>query len=515
MKPSIEQLPDDPETLRRMLLDALQQNMELKQKNHDHAKEIRLLKQQIALYLAQKYGRRTEIHPGQGSLFNEAESEAAAVEEPSEETTTIAEHNRRKGGRRPIPGNLPREEVVIDLPPEEKFCNAAGCNHAELQRIGEEISEQYDIVPSRIFVLKTVRPKYACPCCREGVKIAPAPLQPIPKSNASPGILAHIAVSKYADGLPLYRQEKILERLGVDLSRATTSKWMVACAEILQPIFNLIRDHVFDTGCMYCDETVIQVLKEADKSPGSKSFMWVLGSHAAQEKAVCFFYSPSRSGKVARALLEDYQGFLHTDGYQGYNNLPAGIRRVGCLAHARRKFHDATKAGAAGAEGSIAAQALTRIQKIYAVEKQIRHKPPEIRKSEREKLSLPLLDDLYRWLVQVKDSLPPKSLTGRACAYLLDEWPFIIRFLEDGRLEVDTNWIERQIKPFVIGRKAWLFADTPNGAEASAILYSVIETCSLNNLDPFSWLRKAFTELPYAQTLADYEALLPWNFKKC
>ncbi|HYX32539.1 MAG TPA: transposase [Oligoflexus sp.] len=154
------------------------------------------------------------------------------------------------------------------------------------------------------------------------------------------------------------------------------------------------------------------------------------------------------------------------------------------------------------------------MQKIYAVEKQIRHKPSEIRKSEREKLSTPLPDELYKWLVEVKDSLPPKSLTGKACSYLFDEWPFIVRFLEDGRLEVDTNWIERQIKPFVIGRKAWLFADTPNGAEASAILYSVIETCNLNNVDPFSWLKKTFTDLPYAQTLADYEALLPWNFKK-
>jgi transposase len=228
MSPTSDQLPNDIEALKELLLKALhanaaleENNQNLKKRSEVDAKEIRLLKQQIALYLAQKYGRRTEIHPGQGSLFNEAESEAAAVEGAAEETTTVAEHNRRKGGRRPIPENLPREEVVIDLPAEEKFCNAAGCNHAELQRIGEETSEQYDIAPSRIFVLKTIRPKYACPCCREGVRIAPAPLQPIPKSNASPGILAHIAVSKYADGLPLYRQEKILERLGLDLSRSS------------------------------------------------------------------------------------------------------------------------------------------------------------------------------------------------------------------------------------------------------------------------------------------------------
>lgn len=239
------------------------------------------------------------MHPGQGSLFNEAEVEVAATAVDIDETTTIPEHKRRKGGRRSIPENLPREEVIIDLPVREKFCPSPDCKHAELERFGEETSEQYDIVPSRIFVLKTVRPKYACPCCREGVKLAPAPLQPIPKSNASPGILAHIAISKYADGLPLYRQEKILERLGVDLSRSTTSKWMIACAELLQPIFNLIRDHVFDTRCIYCDETVIQVLKEAHKAPGSKSFMWVIGSHASETKAVCFF--------IARPAAERWQ----------------------------------------------------------------------------------------------------------------------------------------------------------------------------------------------------------------
>ena len=305
--------------------------------------QIAGLLEQFRLQRQQRFGASSEQAPGQGVLFNEAET---LVAEPPDEPTPNAAtptadppHPPRRGRRRPLPPALPRIEVVHDLAAGDQQC-ACGC---QLNALGEEISEQLDIIPAQVRVIRHIRKTYACPRCETAPITAPLPAQPIPKSNASAGLLAHIAVAKYQDGLPLYRQEAILQRAGIDLSRQTLARWMVQAAELLQPLHNLLRDELLSGPVIHCDETVVQVLKEPDKPPQSPSYMWVQAGGPPAHKVILYDYHPSRSGQVPLRLLEGYRGYLMTDGYEGYNALAAGdgITHLCCWAHARRKFVEA------------------------------------------------------------------------------------------------------------------------------------------------------------------------------
>jgi transposase len=403
-------------------------------------------------------------------------------------------------------------EILHDLTDEEKVCSEDG---TALERIGEEVSEQLEFIPARFRVLRHVRPKYACPTCRTGIHTAPVPPQPIPKSLASPTLLAHVAVSKYADGLPLYRQEGMFRRLGIDLPRASLANWMVKTGELVQPLVNLLREDLLASGFVQCDETRYQVLKEPGKPATSQSYVWV--QLAPEAGVVLYDYDASRSAEVPKQLLAGFQGFLQTDGYGGYGAIgrEPGITHVGCWAHARRRFDEALKAQKSSTKKkrsvkeSKALQGLAFIQKLYQIERQIREKPPDEVQRVRQERSRPVMEKLRAWLTESIPRVPPQSLTGKALSYLDDQWPKLIRVLEDGRLPLDTNRVENAIRPFVVGRKNWLFADTVRGAEASANIYSLIETAKANGLDPFAYLRYVFTELPAATTLDEVEGLLP------
>jgi transposase len=362
-----------------------------------------------------------------------------------------------------------------------------------------------------------VRPKYACPTCKQGVATAALPPQPIPKSIASPALLAHVATQKFVDGLPLYRQERALERIGVALPRSTLASWMVKMGQAVQPLVNLLHEEILATGLVQCDETRFQVLREPGREAASLSYLWVLRAGGRDgPAAVLYHYDPSREGEVAERLLEGFQGYLQTDGYVGYDALGTrpGIVHVGCFAHARRKFHEAWKAQGGGKEAkptqeSKARQGLERIRALYRIERELAEATPAERHRVRLERSKPLLDEMRAWLGGVLDTVPPKSLTGKALAYLHKQWPKLERVLEDGRLPLDTNAVENAIRPFVVGRKAWLFADTVAGAEASANLYSLVETAKANGIEPFAYLRFVFERIPAAQHLEDFEALLP------
>lgn len=256
-----------------------------------------------------------------------------------EETITVPAHQRKKGGRKPLPADLPRLEIVHDLSDEEKVCPHDG---AAMKRIGEEVSEQLDIIPAQIRVLRHIRPKYSCPCCEEGVKVAALPPQPIPKSMASPGLLAWVTVSKYQDALPLHRLEKVIQRIGVDIPRSTLAQWMIRCGQLVQPLINLLRDEMLAYDILSMDETTVQVLDEAGKKAQSKSYMWVQRGGPPGRPMVLFDYDPSRSAQVPLRLLEGYRGYLQTDGYAGYHAavIYNGLNQLGCWAHARRKFDD-------------------------------------------------------------------------------------------------------------------------------------------------------------------------------
>jgi len=510
-------LPDDAEDLRTMLLEVSAIKETLEAELAGQRLELENLREQIRLLLHKRFGPSSErLSDDQLQLFNEAEDltdkeEATAAAAP----IVVQAHTRVRTGRRPLPASLPRVEVLHDLSAEEKICPLDGC---ELKRIGEETSEQLLVIPAKMQVLHHVRPKYACPRCQEGVKIAPPPPQVIPKSMASAGLLAYIAISKYADALPLYRQEKIFERWGVVLSRTTMANWMVQTGTALQPIVNLLRDDLLDDPYIQCDETRCQVLKEPGRPAQRQSYIWAQRGGAPGRPVILFDYDSSRGGEVPQRLFEGFSGYLQTDGYDGYNavckNNPK-IIRVGCLAHARRRFAEAVKAqikskgGAGPSKLSLAHQGLGFIKELYKIEKEIRGQSAPERKAAREAQARPILDKIETWLQGARDQAPPKSLTGRALGYLHDQWNNLTRYLEDGRLEIDNNRIENAIRPFVIGRKNWLFSDTVKGAEASANIYSVIETAKANGLDPYRYFLHLLTELPKAQRVEDFEKLLP------
>jgi transposase len=473
-----------------------------------------------ALFASKSEKRRPDDGEGGSQLhiFNEAE---ALVEDKKEEApVTIPEHTRQKPKRQPLPENLPRIEIIEDIDESEKVC-ACG---AELSRIGEDVCEKLDIVPAKIQIIRIVRPKYACKSCEgvetEGptVKIAPPPPQIIPKGIATPGLIAFVAISKYADALPLYRQEKIFERHGIEISRSTMAGWMVMAAQACSPVMDLLYRELHAGPLINVDETPIQVLKEPDRENTTKSYMWVFCGGPPEKPVFIYRYSPTRSGEVPREVLQGYRGYCQTDAFSGYDGLEQaieGLELVGCFAHARRNFVkviDARGKGARGKPGS-AEVALGYIGQLYKIEKAAR--TGELSLSEiqlfRIERAKPVLEEFKAWLEKKKDQTPPKGLLGKAINYTLSIWSRLTRYLEDGHITPDNNAAENAIRPFVVGRKNWLFAGSPSGADAAATLYSLIETAKACGLEPYQYLRFLFEKIPYASTEADYAALIPQN----
>jgi transposase/uncharacterized coiled-coil protein SlyX len=547
MKTTPADLPDSIEDLRALIFlqaeehEEEKQQLELKVAEQEHAiaeqeqtvseysEEISQLREYIRLLKSQRFGPSSERSVfEQMGLFNEAEAaadegsdgETGAQAEGDEPSIEVPAHTRRKrGGRRPLPTFIPREEIVHDVPEEEKICrNDPG---HQLARIGEEKLEQLFFIPATAKVLVHVRPKYACPSCKDGVKVAPPPPQPIPKSFATPSLLAQIVTSKYADGLPLYRQEKIFSRIGVDLSRATMASWVIRMGDLVVPLLDYALDEIRNGSYVQADETPFQVLKEDGKRATSKSYLWALRGGTEPEHPLLYYeYAPTRSGEVAQRLLEGFEGFLHTDGYWGYDGFDGqpGVVHVGCFAHARRKFNEALrgqgksqKKSKPGAKKSLARQGFDQINKLYKIERGYGDATGEERYALRAEKLAPKLAKLREWIDASKARVPPKSLTGKAISYLDSQWSKLVRVLDDGRIPLDTNAVERAIRPFVIGRRNWLFADTPSGATASARLYSLVETAKANGLEPWAYLAEVFEKLPAAATDADIEALLPWR----
>ena len=517
MKTALNQLPDDVDLLKSLVLDQLARNQQLQadkqavvQRNKHLKAQVLTLQEQLNLALARRYAASSEkISPDQYRLFDEAETDTEIPLEDDE--VIVPAHTRKKGGRKKLPDTLPRVEVVHELSGDELICPHDG---AVLNEIGAVTSEQLDIVPAKIQVIRHIRKQYAC-ACGQCIKTAALPKQPIPKSMASPGLLAHIAVSKYQDALPLYRQETILRRIGVDIPRATLANWMIRSGTLIQPLINLLRDRLLEYDIIQMDETTVQVLNEAGKRAQTKSYIWVQRGGPPDQPVVLYDYDPGRSAGVPKRLLGDFEGYLQADGYDGYNAVVAanGLTRLGCMAHARRKFTDAVKAQGRNRKRGKAHRGLSLIRKLYRIEKQARQlqlKPPE-RYGHRQKHARPVCDEIRTWLEEALPQAPPSSATGMALNYLHNEWDKLIRYLDDGRLEIDNNLAENAIRPFVLGRKNWLFSVSVKGVKASANLYSLIECAKINGLEPYAYLRHVFTELPKAGTVEAIEALLPGN----
>jgi len=509
----ISSLPDDSSQLKKIIANFKEFH---DKKISVYEQENKLLREELRLLRARLYGRKTEKYSNSAyinkTLFDMPEPE----EEPTEEIKVSA-HTKKKPGRKPIPDDLPREEIIHDIPEKEKVCDCG----ARLVRIGEEVSEQLEIIPAKIKVIRHIRPKYACKSCEgfesecPSVKIAPPEPQIIPKSIATPGLLAYILVCKFVYGLPFYRVERYFSSMGIEISRSLMCQWAMKVALACEILLNFLKEELLEGPCINMDETVIQVLNEPERSPGTKSYMWLFARAGPERSILIYEYHPTRSGSVPHKFLGDYRGAVQTDGYQGYDflDLKKEVRHIGCFAHVRRKFMDIKKSMGKGTKSSSADIALSYIHKLYRIERDIKDMSSSERYEVRQRESKPILESFKKWLDKRSNHVPPKSLLGKAIFYTLNQWPRLTGYIEDGMYSIDNNFAENAIRPFVIGRKNWLFAGTPEGARASASLYSLIETAKANGLEPYSYLKYIFEKLPHAKTLEEYEALLPWNCK--
>jgi transposase len=499
---------------------------------------IERLLEQIRLQRHRFFGVSSEQLSAQARLFDEAEVVVAAAREAGDSTdlavipapttdacaapeaataATKPPGKKARGKRGPLAAHLERVDVVIELPEAERLC-ACGTPMIE---IGQEVSEQLDIVPMRVRVLRTIRKRYACPdtasihsdtYTAQALRIAPMPAQPLPKTNASADFLAMLITTKYVDGLPLTRFERVLERHGAPVPRQTLARWVIGTAKLLQPLHNLARDRLLEGPVIHMDETPVQVLCGTGKKPTSENYMWVQTGGSPEHPVVLFDYDPSRGGDVPIRLLEGWTGYLMTDGFSGYSPLSkiAGIERLGCWAHARRGLFEAIKSQPQGKRG-LANTAVEMIGKLYLVEREVKEASNEVRLKARQERSDAILKTLKTWLELHQPNVPPKSTLGKAMGYLTNQWSRLIRYTERGDLPIDNNKCENAIRPFVIGRKAWLFSDSMAGAHASAVLYSLIETAKANGHEPYTWLRHVLRDLPKASTVDEVDALMPWN----
>lgn len=429
-------------------------------------------------------------------------------------------YTRRKsaGKREEDLSDLPVETVVYTLPEGEQAC--ACCGHG-LHEMSTETRSEIAIVPPQVKVVRHVRQVYACRHCERNelhtpIVTAPMPRPVYPGSLASPSILAHVMVQKYVESLPLYRQEQQFVRLGYALSRQTMANWMLYGAQTwLVPLYEAMKTYLLRQTVLHADETTLQVLREPGKSAETNSYLWLYRTGRDVAPAVLYDYQRTRGGEHPRHFLTGFSGYLHVDGYAGYHKV-ARVTLVGCWAHARRKFDEAIKAAPPETDTSatVAGQGLAFCNRLFSIERQLADVSPEVRYAERQKQSLPVLEAYATWLKQQRSRVLPKSLTGQAITYSLNQWEKLTAFLSDGRLEVDNNRSERAIKPFVIGRKNWLFANTPRGARASATIYSVIETAKENGLHPYAYVKYLFEQLPQLDGPLDAQALepfLPWS----
>lgn len=492
------------------------ENVELNQKLDYLMGQLRLMKKKAFGVSSEQ---ATEAVIGQLSfLFNEAEAWSPKNERTCE-TTAIAAHTRKKRSsdlNEVLPEGIAVEVVEHHIPESERLCDACG---TRMEPIGKEVRRTLVLRPATAMIREDVYYTYACHTCKAEALETPIlkteknPPE-ISGSYASPEAIAHIMVQKFVMASPLYRQEQELNRSGIQLSRQTMSNWILRASDAwLMPIYDEMRQRLVKENVLHADETTVQVLKEPGKSAQSKSYMWLYrtGSYAAWPM-ILYEYRPDRKASNAETFLKDFSGWLHADGYPGYHSLPEHIRVVGCWAHLRRKFDEAVKSLPKKEQQNVATlQGQAYCSRLFSIEQELAGLPPEERYTQRLERSKPVMDAFFAWVSTNKAA--PKSALGKALYYMQEQWPYLIRVLEDGRLELSNNLAERSIKPFVIGRKNFLFANTPHGAQGSAVIYSMIETAKASGLDPYRYLTWVLTNAPILATRGSNWAakLLPTN----
>lgn len=508
-----DKLPDDPEQLRALLValadDAKKQEQgfktEVKRLNNHLAAALESLR----LERVRRYGSNSEKNPDQAEMFDEAEADSAEnlADSNVEKSSTASPSKKTPSGRKPLPDNLERIRTVHELSLEQRQCPCG----STLEEIGETISEQLDIKPATVKVIQHVRKKYACKSCEDTVKSAAKPALLLPKSIASANTMAYVITAKYADGLPLYRLSHILKRYDVELARQTLSESVLTTAKKIEPLIEHLEQQLLSSALLYMDETRVQVLNEPDKSAQSQSYMWVRRGGPPETPIVHFHYDPGRSTAVAETLLSGFSGTLMSDGYRPYRNVSQTLALVHlcCWSHVRRKFVEAKKAQVKGQSGK-ADEAIAFIAKLYAVEKRMAESDAATRHRTRQDTSASILTEFRKWLLDQQSKVAPKRKLGRAISYALEYWPELVRYVDNGTWPIDNNLAENAIRPFVVGRKAWMFSSSVRGARASANLYSLIETAKASNCEPYRYLCWLLNKLPTTPT-DQIHTLAPWN----
>ncbi len=475
--------------------------------------EFEILKHNYAILQRALFGKRSEKLTAEeieqfALIFNKAEDVKIIEQDDLQPFDAEVEkeeknHKRKACGRKPLSKNLPRVEVLHDLTEQEKVC-ACGC---ALSKIGEESSEQLDYVPATLRVIKHIRLKYACNACEETVKRAAVADKPIAKANATSGLLAHILVSKFEDHLPCYRQSYMFDRAGAEISRATLCNWMMACGDILEPLVNLMKEDIVKQDYVCSDETKLQVLSNT-----GLSYMWVHISGERDNRIIVYDYRPNRNGENAEEFLDGFKGYHQCDGYSGYNGLYNEIViRMGCWAHARRKFYDVMKLVKTP---GLAHKIIQLIRLLYEIEREALGLVPKKIKKLRQQKAVPVLREIKRILNEHKELVPPKGKLGQAITYVLNNWAALNVYVKEGRLRIDNNDCERIIRPYAIGRKNWLFCATQKGAKAGANIISMIQTCKANDVNTYEYLKYVLQNIKAAKTDAEMRALLPYNINK-
>ncbi len=464
----------------------------------DYKEEVLRLKDIITILQRKKYAPTSESSKEQLLLFNELE-DINEEEEAEPQARSVKGHERKpRGKRKPLPENLERVEHIIDIPESEKV---------GMKLIGEEVSEQLEITPAKVFVKRTIRLKYAPISVAGSIKVAELPEVLLPKCIASSSLIAYIIVAKFVDCLPLYRQEKIFSRISATLTRQSMARWLIQVSSKLTPLYNLLQDRCLEASYMQMDETRVQVLNEPNKKATSLSYMW-LRYIPGKNPIVLYDYAPSRSGKVPIELLEGFSGALQVDGYDGY--APAceeyNLNRLGCMDHCRRKFFDAGKTSAGK---NIGKKGVIIIDKLYRIESQIEDMTMEDRHRIRQEKSKPILCEIKVWIDEIRPKITPKSVAGKAINYAYNEWKYLVKYIDNPEYNISNIWIENAVRPFAVGRKNWLFSASVDGANASAMFFSLIETAKKNGLEPFDYFSKMLEKLPMAKTVDDFEKLLP------
>jgi transposase len=496
-------LPDDPALLQHLLLEA--------------QAEIARLQVLIAVLLRNRFGRRSE-RLGEEALqqgIEDAEQSLGEQQAKAEAAQPKAQPPRKppQRNRGSLPAHLPRVEVTVDI--ADKTC---ACCRAPLHQIGEDRSEMLDIVPAQLRVRVIRRPRYGCRACEGGVAQAPAPERPIDGGMATEALLAQVLVGKFADHLPLYRQSQIFARQGVELDRSTLCNWVGRACWWLEPLYELVLSTVLSSPKVVADDTTLPVLDPGrGRTKTGRLWCYAVDNRpwsGPGHPAAAYVYSEDRKGEHPASHLKGFRGLLQVDGYAGFGGLVAGANDgptlAFCWAHARRKFYDVF----AATKSPLALEALQRIGALYAVEADIRGQTADYRRQQRQQQSRPLVEAMHAWLTGLLGRLSGRSTLAQAIRYALNHWTGLTRFLDDGRCELDTNIVERAMRPVALGRKNALFAGADSGGKHWAIVATLIQTAKLNDVEPLAWLADVLQRIVSGQTRRNQlDALLPWNWK--